>query len=154
MNIRRGNIKDYDDVLKLLGQLEEAEVKFDNNLRIGYFDTEEGKIATKKAIRKRNVIFLVAENNNSQVVGFVLGKVSKKVWWNCRPVGFIDDVVVDSNYRQQGIGQMLLLEFEKIAKRQGASYIRLLAFPSNFPAVNFYKKDGFSEYSVYYQKEI
>lgn len=153
MNIRKGTIKDYDDVLNLLGQLEKVEVKFDNNLRIGYFATEEGKSATRKAIRKRNVIFLVAENNN-KVVGFVLGKVSKQVWWNRRPVGFIDDVVVDSNYRGQGIGQMLLLEFEKIAKSQGAFYIRLLAFPNNLPAVNFYKKDGFSEYSVYYQKEI
>lgn len=154
MNIRKGTIKDYESILKLLTQMEEVEVKLDSNLRIGYFETEEGKIATKKSLRKRNVIFLVAENDNNCVVGFIFGKVSKNVWWNFQPVAFINDFIVDRDYRRQGIGKMLLLEFEKIAKKQDASYIRLLAFPTNIPAINFYKKHGLMEYSVYYQKKI
>lgn len=154
MNIRKGTMKDYDSILRLLTQMEKVEVKLDSNLRIGYFETEEGKIATKKSLRKRNVIFLVAEDDNNCVVGFIFGKVSKNVWWNCQPVAFINDFVVDSNFRRQGVGKMLFLEFEKIAKKQGASYIRLLAFPTNIPAVNFYNEHGLMEYSVYYQKEI
>lgn len=154
MNIRKGTIKDYETVLKLLSQMEEVEVKLASNLRIGYFETEEGKVATKKALRKRNIIFLVAEDDNNCVVGFIFGKVSKDVWWNFHPVAFINDFIVDSSYRRQGIGEMLFLEFEKIVKKQGAFYIRLLAFPTNLPAVNFYKKHGLMEYSVYYQKEI
>ena len=154
MNIRKGTMKDYEEVLRLLTQLEEVEVKLDSNLRIGYFETEEGKVAAKKSLRKHNVIFLVAEDDNNCVAGFIFGKVSRNVWWNYQPVAFINDFVVDSGYRRQGIGEMLFLEFEKTAKKQGASYIRLLAFPTNTPAINFYKKHGLMEYSVYYQKKI
>lgn len=154
MNIRKGTIKDYESILKLLSQMEEVEVELDSNLRIGYFETEEGKIATKKSLRKRNVIFLVAEDDSHCVIGFIFGKVLKNVWWNSQPVAFINDFVVDSVYRRKGIGKMLFLEFEKIAKEQDASYIRLLAFPTNIPAVNFYKKYGLLEYSTYYQKKI
>ena len=109
MNIRKGTMKDYEEVLRLLTQLEEVEVKLDSNLRIGYFETEEGKVAAKKSLRKHNVIFLVAENDNNCVVGFIFGKVSKNVWWNYQPVAFINDFVVDSGYRRQGIGEMLFL---------------------------------------------
>lgn len=154
MNIRKGTMKDYEEVLRLLTQLEEVEVKLDSNLRIGYFETEEGKVAAKKSLRKHNVIFLVAEDDNNCVAGFIFGKVSRNVWWNYHPVAFINDFIVDSNYRRQGIGTKLVTEFENIAKQQGAFYIRLLAFPTNMPAVNFYKKHGLMEYSVYYQKEI
>ena len=154
MNIRKGTMKDYEEVLRLLTQLEEVEVKLDSNLRIGYFETEEGKVAAKKSLRKHNVIFLVAEDDNNCVAGFIFGKVSRNVWWNYQPVAFINDFIVDSNYRRQGIGTKLVTEFENIAKQQGAFYIRLLAFPTNMPAVNFYKKHGLMEYSVYYQKKI
>ena len=154
MNIRKGTMKDYEEVLRLLTQLEEVEVKLDSNLRIGYFETEEGKVAAKKSLRKHNVIFLVAEDDNNCVAGFIFGKVSRNVWWNYQPVAFINDFIVDSNHRRQGIGTKLVTEFENIAKQQGAFYIRLLAFPTNMPAVNFYKKHGLMEYSVYYQKEI
>lgn len=154
MNIRKGTMKDYEEVLRLLTQLEEVEVKLDSNLRIGYFETEEGKVAAKKSLRKHNVIFLVAEDDNNCVAGFIFGKVSRNVWWNYQPVAFINDFVVDSGYRRQGIGEMLFLEFEKTAKKQGASYIRLLAFPTNTSAINFYKKHGLMEYSVYYQRKI
>lgn len=154
MNIRKGTMKDYESILKLLTQMEEVEVQLDSNLRIGYFNTDEGKNSTKKALRKRNVIFLVAEDDNNCVIGFIFGKLLREVWWNYRPVAFINDFIVDSNYRRQGIGTKLVTEFENIAKQQGAFYIRLLAFPTNMPAVNFYKKHGLMEYSVYYQKKI
>ena len=75
MNIRKGTMKDYDSILKLLTQMEEVEVQLDSNLRIGYFNTDEGKNSTKKALRKRNVIFLVAEDDNNCVIGFIFGKL-------------------------------------------------------------------------------
>ena len=49
---------------------------------------------------------------------------------------------------------MLFTGFENKAYNQGAKYIKLLAFPKNTPVINFYKKHGLMEYSVYYQKEI
>ena len=41
MNIRKGTMKDYESILKLLTQMEEVEVQLDSNLRIGYLYLEK-----------------------------------------------------------------------------------------------------------------
>lgn len=43
MNIRNGTIEDFDEILNLQLQLEDAEIEFDNNLKKHCFNTEKGK---------------------------------------------------------------------------------------------------------------
>lgn len=37
---------------------------------------------------------------------------------------------------------------------EGVKYIQILAFLENKPAINFYNKQGYKEYSVYLSKKI
>ena len=97
---------------------------------------------------------LVYENDEGKVVGFVDGEVINKAWWYREKVAMLDYICGDEKYRRQDIAHMLFTEFENKAYNQGAKYIKLLAFPKNTPVINFYKKHGLMEYSVYYQKEI
>lgn len=154
MNIRKGTIKDYDALLDLHLQLEAAEIQFDSNVLPDCFATDKGRNRLMKRIRKRNSVLLVCENDAGKVIGFVDGEVMDNAWWYHEKVAMLDYICVDKNYRRKGIANMLFLEFEQKVHEQGAKYIKLLAFPKNTPAINFYKKHGLMEYSVYYQKKI
>ena len=153
MNIRKVLISDFEDILRLQLQLEDAEVVFDNNLVSHFYDTEEGRKKLKKRIRSKSNIFFVMEDDN-KIVGFIDGNVPDDEWWYKEKVAYINHLCVDSSYRKKRIATELMGEFEKSAKELGAKDLRLLAFPNNKPAVSFYKKNGFTEYSIYYNKVI
>ncbi len=153
MKIRKVLISDFEDILRLQLQLEDTEVVFDNNLVKHCYDTKEGRNKLKKRIRSKSNIFFVMEDDN-KIVGFIDGNVPDDEWWYKEKVAYINHLCVDSSYRKKGIAIELMAEFEKVAKELGAKYLRLLAFPDNKPAVSFYKKNGFTEYSIYYNKVI
>ena len=106
-----------------------------------------------KRIRSKSNIFFVMEDDN-KVVGFIDGNVPDDEWWYKEKVAYINHLCVDFSYRKKGIATELMAEFEKVAKELDAKNLRLLAFPNNKPAVTFYKKNGFLEYSTYYSKHI
>jgi ribosomal protein S18 acetylase RimI-like enzyme len=56
---------------------------------------------------------------------------------------YIDDVCVDKNYRNQGIGLLLLEKCKGFAKEQGCYCIDLNVWKFNESAVKFYEKCGF-----------
>ena len=153
MKIRKVLISDFEDILRLQLQLEDTEVVFDDNLVIHCYDTEEGRKKLKKRIRSKSNIFFVMEDDN-KIVGFIDGNVPDDEWWYKEKVAYINHLCVDSSYRKKDVATKLMSEFEKVAKEIGAKDIRLLAFPNNKPAVSFYKKNGFTEYSIYYNKVI
>ena len=61
-------------------------------------------------------IILVAESNNI-IVGSVMGIVCKELYGDCRPFLVVENMVVDKNFRKQGIGTVLLKELETAAKK-------------------------------------
>ncbi len=54
-------------------------------------------------------------------------------------VGLIEDVVVATDYRGQGIGKQLLSSMEKWAEHRGLLRLQLLADSDNQSALEFYK---------------
>lgn len=154
MNIRKVSVDDFDEILELQLQLEDTEIVFDDNLKKHFYDTEKGRKRLKKRISDKNNIFFVATTDDNKIVGFIDGNIPEDEWWYIDEVVYLDHICVDSNYRKQGIGTMLLNEFVKAAKEKGAKHIRLLAFHNNKPAVSFYKGNSFVEYSMYYNKKL
>lgn len=55
---------------------------------------------------------------------------------------WIEDVVVDANYRQRGIGSALLANVVSWAEANGATRAQLLADMDNTPALDFYQRTG------------
>lgn len=154
MRIRKASIKDFESILKLQIQLDEEEIKYDTNLKTNQCMIDEGIEALKKRIRKRNNIFFVALDEEDEIVGFIDGMLWEDAWYYNEKVAYLGHICVDKKYRNKGYATMLLNEFEKIVKEKGAKHIRLLAFHENMSAVTFYKKNGFLEYSTYYNKKL
>lgn len=154
MDIRKVNEGDFDDILNLQLQLEDVEVNFDNNLKERCYETIKGKQKLKNRINDEKIIFYVAVNEKNKVIAFVDGNIPDDEWWYKDSVAYLNHICVDKDYRNLGIAKKLLKQFEKVAYKKGAKYVRLLTFYRNDLAIAFYKNNGFSEYSIYYNKKL
>lgn len=152
MNIRRVVKEDFEGILNLQLQLEAVEIKFDDNLKEKCYATNKGMEKLKNRIADKENISYVAIDKGNTIIGFIDGRVPNDEWWYKETVAYLNHICVDQNYRRKGIAIVLLQEFEQEAKNKGAKYIRILAFPKNKPAISFYSKNGFVEYSTYYSK--
>jgi len=150
--VRKAKIKDLDSIIDLASQLWETEQVFNSNLADFYYKTKEGTRGLKKDIRNRDMIFLVAVINNN-VIGFLNGYINKGSAYKNK-IAHLDRLCVDKPYRNRGVSRLLLETFETQLKKSEVGSIRLNAFEKNIPAVSFYKKEGFYEYSTTYMKKL
>lgn len=153
MRIRKVKKEDFDAILDIQLQLEDAEAVFDDNLKKHCYATEEGMKILKKRISKRKNIFFVAVEDN-KVVGFIDGYISDDEWWYIEKCAYISHLCIDKDYRKRGFATSLMTKFEETAKSKGAKFIKLLAFPENKPAISLYSKSNYKCYSSYYSKKL
>lgn len=73
---------------------------------------------------------------DGMVVGYIIG-------WAEGDVYFVDDLMVDPEYRRCGIGGMLLDHISDLAFRLGCNEIQLDVWLENEAAVEFYIDGGF-----------
>ena len=73
----------------------------------------------------------------------IAGIVSRMYCWNCL---YIDTLWVKENFRNNGLGEVLLKETERIAKEKGCYLINLDTF--TFQAKDFYIKHGYEIFGV------
>lgn len=61
--------------------------------------------------------------------------------WSGRHL-FLDDLYLETDYRNQGLGHRVMDNLEEIAKNEGCKSMRWLVSKWNEPAIGFYKKRG------------
>jgi GNAT superfamily N-acetyltransferase len=63
-------------------------------------------------------------------------------------VGLVEDVVVDSQFRNQGVGALLLEGVVAWCREKGLKRLQLLADRENSPALAFYERKGWTTTSL------
>ncbi|WP_170932561.1 GNAT family N-acetyltransferase [Desulfosporosinus sp. FKB] len=91
-----------------------------------------------------NYILLVAEDNG-KVIGTVMGIICLTMVADLKKFLVMEAVIVDENYRGNGVGKKMLLELETRAKRRGCSYIILVSGNQRKEAHKFYEAFGYGE---------
>lgn len=150
--VRKALLSDFRSIQRLHLEIEREECSFDSNLVCDTFLSEEGIKRLKKDLENKNIYYLVAELDGV-VIGFIDGEIQDKYFYK-EKIAYIGHLCVDRNYRNKGVAQRLLNEFKVMVRNDGAKFLKLNAFPKNNPAVQFYIKNGFGEYSILYQKEL
>jgi GNAT superfamily N-acetyltransferase len=89
---------------------------------------------------------LVAEQD-AQVVGYLLGFVHATFYANGQ-VAWVEEIAVDESCRRQGIGRLLMRQFEQWAAAHNA---RLVALATR-RAASFYQSLGYTESASYFRK--
>jgi len=94
----------------------------------------------KLLLNNDSACVLVAESNDDKKI---LGMCSLQTFISTAeggPVGLLEDLIVDTEFRYQGIATKLLTEIFLWANRQGLSRIQLLADKNNIAALAFYEQ--------------
>ena len=128
MNIREFCFPDdYDGALKLWGSMEVG-------IQVGRSDTPE---ELQRKLQRDPDLFLIAEANNV-IIGTIIGGFDGRR-------GMIYHLAVQSNFREQGIGSLLLAEVEKRLKAKGCRKCYLLVTADNTGAAQFYEQRDWNE---------
>ena len=137
VKIRNARLYDLDALTALLGELFAIEADF-----------------TVDEKRQRRGLTLMLDGclkhrcvKAAEVNGRVIGMGTVQILISTAEggmVAMVEDVVVGSQFRGQGIGRKLMASLEEWARRSGATRMQLLADRTNFSALDFYGKIGWS----------
>lgn len=142
IKIRDLTIDDLEGLIKLLEQL-----------WIGKpIDRDAVKKVIEKGLKSDNQIYICA-TEDEKVVGYCSLTIKNNLWMSAN-LGNVDELVVDSDYRNRGIGKLLMNEIQKIAKRHGCKGLELDSAFHRTSAHEFYSKLGFEKRAYLFIKEI
>lgn len=149
MLIRQANKQDIENNLLNL-YIEGFDIHYQHRKDI--FNSKKPQELKKKLIDAINDHdkYILAIDNNPQIIGFAMveiqNKATKTMW--------IDEIVIDSSYRNKGYGKRLIIEIYNLAKEQHCKRVELCCWSFNDNGIKFYKKLGFSEQRIIFEKEI
>ena len=144
MIIRELKLEDFNAVNNLFMQLHNLHVE----RRSDIYRKIEKPITSKAwdyeaSLADKNTIMLGAEIDG-KIVGFSIMQICQTTNKVTTPRIFavLQNIAVDENYRQTGIGTALYRESVKRAKACGATSIELKVWNFNYTAIEFYKSLG------------
>ena len=133
MQIRKGNIDDVDDLLRLINEL----AVFENEPTAVVITIED----LKRDGFGETPLFqsFIAEIDNS-VVGMAL-YYNRYSTWKGKTI-HLEDLIVSESARGKGVGMALYTEILKEGKKQNVRRIEWNVLDWNTPAIDFYEKTG------------
>jgi ribosomal protein S18 acetylase RimI-like enzyme len=145
MFIRRAGAKDRKHVMALIRELQRV------------LDLKSGKASAfdrlyESLLRDKNHLFLVAEEE-----GEVLGLASlwfRNSLFHTGTSCLLDELIVRMETRGKKVGQALVAETVRQARRRKAKEIEVTTLEEKTKAIAFYKKLGFEEMGALLEKDL
>lgn len=133
MKIRPAQSADLDSLVSLLHTLFTIEEDFS-------FDDARQRLGLSLMLANERGCVLVAEAEG-RVVGMCTGQLLVSTAEGGLSL-LVEDVVVDRQWRGQGVGRLLMTAISDWAKTKKVSRLQLLADRNNEPALDFYRSQG------------
>ena len=142
MNIRVANANDIDsNLLKLY--IEGFNMHYEKRKDIFIKKTNE-------ELKKDLINDLKSTEEIIIIIGYVKfkykTKATKSIW--------IDEIIIDNDYKKKGYGKTLITEVTKFAKENKCKRIELNCWSFNEDALKFYEKIGFVQQRIIFEKEV
>ena len=101
-----------------------------------------------KIIKADSHYILLGAYRDEELLGSVIGIVCHDLVGECKPFMVIENVVVSSRARRQGVGNKLMTAMEEMAHERGCWYIILVSGEQRKEAHIFYESLGYREEKV------
>ena len=152
MEIRDMESKDHPEIDRLMKELHELHVKGRPDL---YTELEHpySREEIEKIVSDPEIIAILAEEK-SVVIGLCIGTLRKKSGMVETKTMYIEDLIVDRNFRGKGIASQLYEEMEERGRNTGAKRLDLMVWEFNSDAKRFYEKQGMRPQRYIYEKEL
>ena len=139
-------------------RINETDLEAISNLYQYFWNENSNIIKMKEKYNelKKNTkyIFLCAEIDN-KVIGTIMGIICDELYGECNPFLIIEDLIVNKEYRNMGIGKRLMNELENIAKQSKCSQIQFITEANRSDTISFYESLGFnSKTHIGFKKNI
>lgn len=148
MNLEYGKATDIEleEIFSLAGinRAEATAIQDDNN--------QEEMIASYQNSLEHGAYFLVARTEDD-LIGWVLVDRSLD-WFTHKEIGWISDVYVKKEFRNQGVARVLIEQSLVEFKHLGYDDVRLNVFTFNEKAIRLYEKLGFKDVNKFMRIEI
>jgi len=134
---RRAKESDVPALVELLHELFSIEADFS-------FDAEKQARGLKELLRRPDErCVMVAVDSQGEAVGMATMQFVFSTAEGA-PSGWIEDMVVKKEFRGSGLGRKLLKSIMEWGASKGATRFQLLADKQNAPALEFYKRMGWT----------
>jgi len=133
--IRKLILEDLDKVYGLMNGYYHGELKYNKFEEI-----------YKLKLQDKNNYYIAAVDEEN-VIGLLISELQEKLHRE-KPQLFIEDLLVEENRRNNGIGTLLIDNAIKYAKEKNCEVIELTSYKDNFKAHKFYEKNGFINHSI------
>lgn len=150
MTVRPAKPEDVPAVLPMVRRISDLHQQWDRQrfgLRGDPGESYDGWL--RRRAQDPRSVFLVAENDAGQVVGYLIGTVESEIpiYW-MPECGWIHDLWIDEPYRHEGLGrQMTMLAVEKF-NALGVPQVRLQTAVANEAGRKLFEACGFRPCTV------
>lgn len=153
MKIRKATLNDFEKITELNHKLFVYEKKYSPVFNENWPFHNQGKEYFAKRLVNDNAITLVAEEHD-EIVGYLVAFIDTFVVRNDNPLAELENIFVQTEHRNKGIGQELLDEFKKIAKEKNVKRLKVTCYSDNEGAIKLYKKNGFTDFAVTLETDL
>jgi ribosomal protein S18 acetylase RimI-like enzyme len=155
IQIKKATIDDLQDIQKLNIILFKKEYeKYDKSLDLKWTFGKQGTQFFKDKLTKSENCGFIAIRNG-KIIGYIVGGICKaETYRNMPKTAELDNMFVLKEFRNKGIGKKLYHDFLKWCKSKNVEIIRVQASSLNKEAINFYRKNGFKDYTLILESKI
>jgi len=152
MNIRPMRPSDYPQVDRLMGRLHALHVcgRSHVNMDMAHVYSKEKFL---EMIADASVIALLAEEDE-QTIGLCFAHIRNRTCMVNMKSAYMDDLIVDENFRHRGVARRLFEETEKHARDLGAERLDLMVWSFNEDALAFYGAMGMTPQRYIFEKKL
>jgi ribosomal protein S18 acetylase RimI-like enzyme len=144
MDIRNAIASDVPQVLPMVAKICALHEKWDP-AKYGFLENPAERYSRWLGTRVDDPrsVFLVADRNPG-LVGFLIGMVETEIpIYRLKEFGFIHDLWVEEQYRNEGIGRQLVMLAVERFTAMGMEQVRLDTAAANDPARSLFRSCGF-----------
>jgi N-acetylglutamate synthase-like GNAT family acetyltransferase len=146
MHIRQATINDLKTIQKLNHQLFKLEKEnYDPTLIADWPLSQIGKDYFEDMINNK---YVVVATSKDVIIGYLAGAIKEKCTYTSAQYGEIENMFIESQYRDQGVGKALISYFKKYCIDKNIHNLKVLASAKNKAAQEFYKNIGFDDFEI------
>ena len=144
--IRKVTIGDLRSIQELNNDLFKLEKEnYDSTLIENWPLSKDGEDYFTDLINNHYVIVALL---NNEIVGYLAGSINEKGSYEEIQYGELNNMLIKENCRGYGIGKKLINNFKDYCKENNIYNVKVTASYKNQDAINFYKRNGFSEFDL------
>jgi ribosomal protein S18 acetylase RimI-like enzyme len=141
ITIRKAGRKDTAAILGLNKKLFDYESRWCKTYNLGWTYSEKGRKYFGDRVGGKGGLVLVAEVKD-KVVGYLACGVDNYAYRSLNPVGEIENMWVEEDFRDKGVGKKLVEGLKEELKQKGVKLLKVETLSRNAAALGFYKFVG------------